>query len=99
MKAGDPAKFDYGETVRIVNYGHLMWGKASMIPENHPHFIKKVNDLVFIDVIPQLVGKTAKVIGMKFHYLDGSHQTGYWQYSLDIKDKISWYYEDQLEKV
>lgn len=93
------SKFEEGDVVAIVNYGHpiyiskeayLYLGKGETIPNNII-----VEDAIgyWIDMQPNIVGKIG-IIKSKALVQEK------WNYSLaNISEKISWYNEGQLEKI
>lgn len=90
-----------GDTVRIINYGHLIWMSESM----HDMFVRmgdrpmkaySVEDgVMWIDIEKRLIGKIGVIDEVIW-------TQGIPQYSLsglDKQDKVAWYNQNQLELV
>ena len=86
-------KFEIGDKVKIINYGHLMWcHKDSQLPGNYK-FLSKHDNVSLYDTAPELIGQIGIVTQC------GKTQ-GEDRYSLSgIQGKCSWYHNDQLELV
>jgi len=83
--------YKVGDTVEIVNYGHLIWEN-----KNFPSIMSKLptyreeGDLRFVDISSEIVGKRGVVSNIE-------NTQGVPKYSMSgIKEKSSWYREDQM---
>jgi hypothetical protein len=81
------SKFDIGDWVRVINYGHPQWNKYKMV-KGKPQLV-----LGIFDVAPYLIGSIGKIIKIdRVQEID--------HYMLEgIPRKTAWYYDDQLELV
>ena len=84
-------KFEIGDKVKVVNYGHLMWtNKKSGTKVNWP-IINEDENTIWNDMQSEIVGKYGVV-------KDVIETQGIVQYSLNgIPQKSAWYNEEQLE--
>ena len=101
--AADPRaptpRFKVGDVIRIVGYGHQIWymkeewarmyAKGLVSSEKPKNLIKEDEITFIVDMSPELVGKTGKVVS--------ASSTGV--YSLSGVSKRAWYYEEQLELI
>jgi hypothetical protein len=89
-------KFNTGDLVKIVNYGHLLWDHKNSGFNYHKYFpiLKEDDTTYYLDTMPDLAGKLAVVE-------DISEVQGKFLYSLKIlgKSRMSWFNEDQLEGI
>jgi hypothetical protein len=87
-------KFNRGDRVRIVNYGHLMWvsvSQSSLIGSNFPLY-KRSGDVNWYDVSDYLIGQEGVVRSV----INENQRP---LYSLKGPNKTCWYDEGQLELV
>ena len=84
-------KFNVGDKVRVVKYGHAIWvHKDSNMFLNCPVITKNPR---MVDIIPDVVGKTGVVCQSKITQDIPS-------YAIDgIIGKTAWYDEEQLELI
>ena len=84
------AKFNTGDKVRIVNYGHIAIESIHDEISLGGPIIWERGNMRAIDVSPELVGKKAIIT-------EGDDDFGY---SLKTKkDKMAWFSPDQLEMI
>ena len=84
-------KFEIGDKVKVVNYGHRMWSyKGTETKVNWP-IISEDENIIWNDMQSEIVGK--------YGVVDKVTETqGITKYSLDgIPQKSAWYNEEQLE--
>lgn len=90
----EQSKFNIGDHVRIINYGHIIWVNKKFPKEYlNLHIIGEQDNIIFIDMYPELVGEKGVVSKI-------SHTQGQSEYSLSgVKGKASWYNDNQLELI
>ena len=89
-------KYSIGDSVEIVNYGHLMW-----INKTEPYWKVFKNEVVYensktvwVDLRPTLIGQRGKICQVKLTQEK-------WGYSVAFSDTqaISWFSEKQLKHI
>lgn len=86
-------KFNLGDRVKVVNYGHKLWYSKSNNTEFPSWPILKEDDKAIIyDMNPEMIGKEGVV-------RISSETQGKPEYALEIQGKQAWYNEDQLELI
>jgi hypothetical protein len=88
-------KFQTGDRIEIVNYGHIAWCgeefKAAMFPE--AKVLNKKDRLLTIDTNPSLIGKKGIIV-------EQSKCQGNYEYAIkfDAGGYSAWYFEGQISK-
>ena len=80
---------EIGDKVKIIRYGHKMW-----FPKSQPRgiFLYEEQEVVYCDVLPELIGKTGKITAKKIN--------GETKYMVrGVGSKSGWFLEEQLEEV
>ena len=81
------AKFKVGDQVKIINYGHLMWGRYKKVDGEYKHSPETW------DMQPKIIGQIGVISQVKItqdtagYVIDG------------IPNKSAWYEDGQLELV
>ncbi len=91
-------KFNVGDKVRIVNYGHLIWEnkKAEEYKEKTSFKIYSEDEsLRYLDIHSEMVGKEGIISNVhnnqySLHFDQNNQERGL---------KTSWYHENQLELI
>jgi hypothetical protein len=84
-------KFEIGDKVKVVNYGHLMWSNKKSGMKMKLPIISEDGNIVWHDFLSKIVGKVGVVVEV-------IETQGIVNYSLNgIPQKTSWYNEEQLE--
>jgi hypothetical protein len=88
------SKFNIGDKVRVIKYGHLSF-MAKSLHVSQP-IIKNMSDGYYlVDSAPELVGRVG-IVSVVGHHLQND---GY-EYTLNgIPQKHAWYNEEQLELI
>lgn len=85
-------KFNIGDKVKIVKYGHIMTGRVDN-PHMHRFPIVDIEGtLMDVDVEPSLIGQTGVVV-------ERTKTQGVNQYALHGPNKYAWYDEEQIERL
>ena len=89
-------KFNIGDKVEIINYGHIMWESKTTELEHslskHFPILKEDDKFRWIDVEPKLVGQTG-IVSKR------TETQGQNNYALEGPNKHAWYAEVQLKMI
>ena len=91
-------KFNIGDVVKVVRYGHVLWAageedKKRMAKTGRFKLIQEIDNVEYWDVSPELVGRTGTIDNISITQNVPSYSVS------GIPEKHAWYVESQLELV